>query len=102
MAHVACHPWQVRHLLQQRQGQIETQRTVAATAQCLCVPTGTTRQIQNRIRALAGNMLLDKLDMRLGFTGVAVGIESEVLLPEPLLVPRYPAMIAVDGCPQWT
>ena len=53
------------------------------------VTPGATGEIQNRPRPSVGEDLVDKIDVGFGFAPIPVGVEIQILLAEPLLVPGH-------------
>jgi hypothetical protein len=65
---------------------------VSAPAQRRGVASGAAGEVEHRPRALAaGEVALDEVDVAVGLAGVAMGVELQILLAEPVLVPGHRA-----------
>ena len=88
-AHVTCHPRQGRRLGEERRRQIDPEGAVATPAQCRGVPAGAAGEVEHGVWRLVTKKRLHEIDVLLGLAAIAVGVELEVLLAEPLLVPGH-------------
>src|SRR6185295_1176637 len=95
--HVAGHPRKVIPR-QQGQRQIDAQRTVAPAPQHRRMASGAAGEIQHRPRPRSAEMPFNEVDVLLGLGLVAVGVQLQVLLAEPFLVPGHRGMISEALC----
>ena len=88
-AHITRHPRQSCVLREQGEREIEAEGAVAALAERRGVTPGATGEIQHRLRGGTGENPIDKIDVGFGFSPIAVGVEIQILLAKPLLVPGH-------------
>src|SRR5687767_9428158 len=92
--HVPSHARDVAIVREQGERQVDAKGAPAAAAQGGGVTPGATAEVEHGgARRRRPEMCFDEINVRLGLLGVAVAVELEVVLAEPLAIPGHATMI---------